>query len=130
MTLGESIAKTLTQKKIVLYYIMKYGKVLTHAIIIGLLLAILYQLARPASYYTPVNMEPSDVAIRGTGREPSQLGDIKPSLACVPGPQKEAAYYTMGLTPGGLCGDEAFVLSQMRDYSIADGIGGSLLDRT
>jgi hypothetical protein len=36
----------------------------------------------------------------------------------------------MGMTPGGLCGDEDFVLSQMRDYSIANGIGGSLLDRT
>jgi len=108
---------------------MKYGKVLTHAIIIGLLLAILYQLARPASYYTP-SIAPTDIAIRGTGQQPSQLGDIKPSLACVPGPEKESAYYTMGLTPGGLCGDEAFVLSQMRDYSIADGIGGSLLDRT
>lgn len=108
---------------------MKYGKVLTHAIIIGLLLAILYQLARPASYYTP-NLAPIDIAIKGTGQEPSQLGDIKPSLACVPGPEKESAYYTMGLTPGGLCGDENFVLSQMRDYSIADGIGGSLLDRT
>lgn len=109
---------------------MKYGKVLTHAIIIGLLLAILYQLARPASYYIPNNIAPIDIAIKGTGQEPSQLGDIKPSLACVPGPEKESSYYTMGLTPGGLCGDEAFVLSQMRDYSIADGIGGSLLDRT
>lgn len=107
---------------------MKYGKVLTHAIIIALLLAILYQLARP-SYYVPT-LEASDVTIRGTGKEPSQLGDIKPSLACVPGPEKESSYYTMGLTPGGLCGDEAFVLSQVRDYSITDGIGGSLLDRT
>jgi hypothetical protein len=130
MTLGETYGKTLTQKKIVLYYIMKYGKVLTHAIIIGLLLAILYQLARPASYYVPHVMEPQDISIKGTGRDPRQLGDIKPSLACVPGPQKEAAYYTMGMTPGGLCGDEDFVLSQMRDYSIANGIGGSLLDRT
>jgi hypothetical protein len=108
---------------------MKYGKVLTHAIIIALLLAILYQLARPASYYTP-SVAPRDLAIKGTGAEPAKLGDLKPSLACVPGPQKESAYYTMGLTPGGLCGDENFVLSQMRDYSIADGIGGSLLDRT
>ena len=107
---------------------MKYGKVLTHAIIIALLLAILYQLARP-SYYLP-SLVSRDLSIKGTGAEPAKLGDIKPSLACVPGPEKESSYYTMGLTPGGLCGDEAFVLSQMRDYSIADGIGGSLLDRT
>ena len=107
---------------------MKYGKVLTHAIIIALLLAILYQLARPSYYLPPLVSR--DLSIKGTGAEPTQLGDIKPSLACVPGPEKESSYYTMGLTPGGLCGDEAFVLSQMRDYSIADGIGGSLLDRT
>lgn len=109
---------------------MKYGKVLSHAVIIGLLLAILYQLARPASTYTHHGGIPRDLNIKGTGADPSKLGNLKSSLSCAPGPSKDSAYYTSGLTPGGLCGDDAFVQAQMRDYSISDGIGGSLLDRT
>jgi hypothetical protein len=33
------------------------------------------------------------------------------------------------MTPGGLCGDQAFIHDQMRDFAIADGIGGSLLEK-
>jgi hypothetical protein len=108
---------------------MKVGKILTHAVIIALLLAILYQLAMPRSTFVGT-LEPREMTIKGTGKEPSRFGDLRPSLACVPGPEKESSYYTMGLTPGGLCGDQDFVVTQMRDYSITDGIGGSLLDRT
>jgi hypothetical protein len=35
----------------------------------------------------------------------------------------------MGLTPGGLCGDGEAVQSQLRDFSIENGIGGSLLEK-
>ena len=108
---------------------MKVGKMIVHAIIIALLLAILYQLVRsPASMFVPT-LESQDLVTQTTGKDPSQFGDLRPSLACVPGPEKESAYYTMGLTPGGLCGDMDFVASQMRDYKITDGIGGSLLDK-
>ena len=107
---------------------MKVGKMIVHAIIIALLLAILYQLVRPASTFVPT-FQPSELTTQTSGRDPSQFGDLRPSLSCVPGPEKESSYYTMGLTPGGLCGDQDFVVSQMRDYKITDGIGGSLLDK-
>jgi hypothetical protein len=47
----------------------------------------------------------------------------------VAGPSKDAAYYSSGLTPGGLCGDGDYVKDNMRDYAIADGVGGSLLEK-
>jgi hypothetical protein len=34
------------------------------------------------------------------------------------------------MTAGGLCGDGDMVRSQIRDFSIENGIGGSLLERT
>src|SRR6056300_282239 len=48
------------------------------------------------------------------------------SLECVPGPGKDAAYYTKDLTPGGFCGDQALVRDAM-SYKILGGVGGSLL---
>jgi len=55
--------------------------------------------------------------------------DLKYDMTCVPGPNKESAYYTKDLTPGGICGDQQWVASQADGYTITDGIGGSLLDR-
>ena len=50
------------------------------------------------------------------------------SLECVPGPGKDAAYYTKDLSPGGFCGDQALVRDSM-SYKILGGIGGSLLEK-
>jgi hypothetical protein len=50
------------------------------------------------------------------------------SLECVPGPGKDAAYYTKDLTPGGFCGDQALVRDAM-SYKILSGVGGSLLEK-
>lgn len=50
------------------------------------------------------------------------------SLDCVPGPTAKASYYTKGLSPGGICGDQQYVMSQAEDYKIVGGIGGSLLN--
>jgi hypothetical protein len=61
---------------------------------------------------------------------PSSLSEIPSSLECTPGPSEKAAYYTRGLTPGGLCGDGDMIREQIRDFSIEGGIGGSLLERT
>jgi hypothetical protein len=58
-------------------------------------------------------------------------GDIfslQGSIACVPGPSETSDYYNQGLTPGGICGGSAMVRDQLRDYTIAGGIGGSLLE--
>ena len=50
------------------------------------------------------------------------------TLECVPGPGKDAAYYTKDLSPGGFCGDQALVRDSM-SYKILGGIGGSLLEK-
>jgi hypothetical protein len=50
------------------------------------------------------------------------------TMDCVPGPGKDAAYYTKDLTPGGYCGDQALVRESM-SYKILGGIGGSLLNK-
>jgi len=109
----------------------KVGKMVIHATIIGLLLAILVILiqgGRPATS----SYEPSPLVITpgpNVSADPKSIFDIKPSLDCVPGPSENAAYYTSGLTPGGLCNSGEYVKDNMRDYAIADGVGGSLLEK-
>jgi hypothetical protein len=107
----------------------KASKLASNALIIGLLLAVLWILFRGASRSgyegSPLVSAPGAAAASG----PKSLFDIKPSLECTPGPAEHASWYSRGLTPGGLCGDADFVRDQIRDYSIADGIGGSLLEK-
>lgn len=99
-------------------------KTVVQAFIVGLLLVIIWRLwSRPSTFV----IAPADLAIRGARGGPASLFDIKPDLACVPGPSEKADYYTSGLTPGGLCGGMNFVHSQQRDYSIESGIGGPLM---
>lgn len=107
----------------------KLGKMLTQAVIIGLLVAILVMLVqgRGATYVpAPLVTTPGPEVSAG----PSSLTEIPSALECTPGPAENAAYYTRGLTPGGLCGDGDMVRNQIRDFSIENGIGGSLLERT
>lgn len=106
----------------------KVAKMATHAVIIGLLVAILIMLARSgrsSGYGSDIVITPGP----NVQKDPKSLFEIKPSLECTPGPSEKADYYTMGLTPGGLCGGSVMVRDQMRDYAIADGVGGSLLDK-
>jgi hypothetical protein len=106
----------------------KFGKMVVHAIIIGLLLAILYILVQGrASGY-----EPADLVTKAgpdASSAPKSIFDLKVGLDCVAGPSEKAAYYSQGLNPGGLCGSGEYVRSQERDYTISDGIGGSLLEK-
>ena len=69
--------------------------------------------------------EPVDVEPMISGDEITKLPY---TLDCVPGPGKDAAYYTKDLTPGGFCGDQALVREAM-SYKILGGIGGSLLEK-
>lgn len=106
----------------------KFGKMLVHAIIIGLLLAILVILVQgKGSSYEPSPL----VTVSGPNAkaDPKSIFDLKVGLDCVPGPSEKAAYYTQGLTPGGLCDSGEYVRDQQRDYAIADGVGGSLLEK-
>jgi hypothetical protein len=109
----------------------KFGKMVIHATIIGLLLAILVILVRGGGRTTS-SYEPSPIVITpgpNVSADPNSIFDINPSLECVPGPSMKAAYYTSGLTPGGLCDSGDYVKDNMRDYAIADGVGGSLLEK-
>jgi len=101
-------------------------KTVLRLVIIGLLLLIIFRMgSRPSTFI----LRPSEmVTTNGTGMLPSALFDMKPDLNCVPGPAKRSSYYTMGLTPGGLCGDGNWVHDQQRKFTIQGGIGGSLLE--
>ena len=109
----------------------KVSKLMTHAVIIGLLIVVVVMLYRQgkssASYFeaAPLQTAPTGKASSG----PQSIFDLKPSLDCTPGPSESASYYTNGLTPGGLCGDSEFVRNQLREFDIEGGIGGSLLDK-
>lgn len=110
---------------------IKVFKVLTHAIIIGLLLAILMTLVksqRGVSTYdagAPLIINPGPMV----AKQPASLFSMDNSIQCVAGPSEKADYYSRGLTPGGLCGGAEYVREQIRDYAIADGVGGSLLEK-
>lgn len=108
----------------------KVGKMLVHAVIVGLLLAILVILVQGRGAVS--TYEPADIVTvpgANASADPASIFAIKPSLKCVPGPSETADYYTSGLTPGGLCGGSEYVRDQQRDYAIADGVGGSLLEK-
>ena len=108
---------------------IKLGKLLTQAVIIGLLVAILVMLVQGrGSTYEPAPLVTSPGLAATVG--PKSLTEIPSSLECTPGPSESASYYTRGLTPGGLCGDGDMVREQIRDFNIDGGIGGSLLERT
>jgi hypothetical protein len=108
----------------------KFGKMAVHAIIIGLLLAILVILVQGrggSSTYEPADIV--TVAGPNARADPASIFNLKVGLDCVPGPSENASYYTQGLTPGGLCDSGQYVKDQQRDYAIADGVGGSLLEK-
>ncbi len=49
----------------------------------------------------------------------------KTALQCVAGPGPEASYYSDSM--GGICGDQQYVHKMGHQYTISDGVGGSLL---
>lgn len=108
----------------------KILKLLTNALIIGLLFAILYTLIqgqRSSGYEAgaPLKINPGPMV----AKQPADLFAVQPSLECTAGPSEKSDYYSSGLTPGGLCGGSEYVREMMRDYAIADGVGGSLLEK-
>lgn len=107
----------------------KILKLLTNALIIGLLFAILYTLVqgqRSSGFAgAPLTINPGPMV----AKQPTDLFAVQPSLECTAGPAEKADYYSSGLTPGGLCGGSEYVREMMRDYAIADGVGGSLLEK-
>ena len=111
---------------------MKVGKTLMNAVIIGLLVAILLVLLQGRGSTYSRQMDPQDLQVKAGPnilKDPKSIFDINPSLKCVPGPSETADYYTQGLNPGGLCGGSEYVRDAMRDYTISDGVGGSLMEK-
>lgn len=107
----------------------KVSKMLSHAVIIGLLIVVVVMLSRQGgmSRFEPAMLQTTPTAKASSG--PQSIFDIRPDLQCTPGPAENASYYTNGLTPGGLCGDGDFVRNQLREFNIENGIGGSLLEK-
>jgi hypothetical protein len=104
----------------------KIGKVMVQTIIIALLVAILVILLtgrRSAYEPSPIVSAPGPHA----SAQPKSIFDLPNSLSCVAGPEEKAGYYSQGLTPGGICGSGEYVRDALHDYTIEDGIGGSLL---
>ena len=89
--------------------------------VVFLLLCTIMMLSPRKSMYQPrpINIEP---APEGT---PESIFDLEHKIECVPG-SKDSAYYTKSLSPGGICGDQAFV-RRSADAKIVGGIGGSLI---
>jgi len=58
--------------------------------------------------------------VSGTGVEPRKFWDLNDTLACTPGPAKDASWYNRTSNPGGICGDQQFVNDAMRKYTIMD----------
>jgi hypothetical protein len=65
-----------------------------------------------------VNYQPRPITIKAVSEK--SLFDLESDLECTAGP------YSVGLTPGGLCGAQELV-GEHAGYEISDGIGGSLI---
>ena len=89
------------------------------SIIVLILLIVALALTRNISAYQPRPIKIKTVS-------DASIFDLKPSLDCTAGSGKEDDAYSMGLTPGGLCGAQQLV-DDHAGYAIEDGIGGSLI---
>jgi hypothetical protein len=89
------------------------------SIIVMILLIVALALTRNVSAYQPRPIKINTVSEQS-------IFDLESKLDCTPGSGKEDDVYTMGLTPGGLCGAQKLVADHA-GYAIEDGIGGSLI---
>jgi hypothetical protein len=96
-------------------------------IVLAVVLVVLVLMTMSKSGYA---LAPQDLTISqqksNSTSNTNTIFDLPYDVTCVPGPQETAAAYSKSLTPGGFCGDQQWVASQM-DYTITDGIGSSLL---
>jgi len=71
-----------------------------------------------------INYQPRPITRKAVSEK--SLFDLKSDLECTAGSGKKDSPYSVGLTPGGLCGAQELV-GEHAGYEIADGIGGSLI---
>jgi hypothetical protein len=69
------------------------------------------------------NYQPRPIKIKSISEK--SIFDLENNVECTPG-RKDGSAYTKSLTPGGLCGAQKLV-SDVANYEIEDGIGGSLI---
>jgi hypothetical protein len=102
---------------------------LQHIVIIALLLLILYFVStgrRISRMGADLSTTQGSMASAG----PSSIFDLDYKLGCVAGGfNPDSSFYSKSLTPGGFCGDNDWVRNQQRDFTINEGIGGSLLTK-
>lgn len=72
-------------------------------------------------------MRPVDLGAKYT--QEGDLFSLPYKMECTPGVFSSDSAFSMGLSPGGICGDQDMVRKQMSEYSIDSGIGGGLLDK-
>lgn len=82
---------------------------------------------RKSFLYDTLTLRPVDLGAKYT--QEGDLFSLPNKLECTPGLLSSDSYLSVGLTPGGLCGDQALIRKQMREYSIDSGIGGGLLEK-
>ena len=88
------------------------------AVLMALIVVLSFMNAKTSKY------QPRPIKIVPVSEE--SLFGLKPKLDCVAGSGKKDSPYSVGLTPGGLCGAQKLV-SAHAGYEIEDGIGGSLI---
>lgn len=97
-------------------------------VIVGLLILILLQVAGRGVSFMGSDLVTKQGAAAAKG--PASIFGLDYSLKCqASGFNPDSAFYSKSLTPGGFCGEQAYVRNQIRDFSIEGGIGGSLLDK-
>jgi hypothetical protein len=97
----------------------------TKIVIIALLLLILFQVTMGRGM-SRMALSTTQGPMAAAG--PSSIDGLSNKLGCVAGGfNPNSSWYSRGLTPGGLCGDNDWVRNQQRDFTINGGIGGSLL---
>ena len=94
------------------------------AVAVVLFLALRWMMKGRVGMYS---LQPVD--LMSTFVNTQSINALPNELSCVVGPGESSGYYSRGLTPGGLCGDQKLIREQMRGYRILSGVGGGLLEK-
>jgi hypothetical protein len=86
--------------------------------IIAILIGLIFVLTAVRSAYTPRPLLISE-------KSKESIFDLEHREDCVAGSEKNGAYYSKSLTPGGVCGGQKLVKDHA-NYEITGGIGGVL----
>lgn len=65
--------------------------------------------------------------VKVSGPKEGSFFDLPVGMDCVAGSGKKDSPYSIGLTPGGLCGAQEFVVNQSEYEMSEDSVGGTLI---